>query len=263
MIGAGNGDDLPLERLAARASQLDLFDLDPAALRRARRTCPAGLRRHVRLHRLDVTRGAADRIAAAIALGRQPRASRAPHARLGAEPYDLLIGDLFYSQLLYPALLDAGVSHNRIRQALARYGPALTDSVVSRMHASAAPGARVIHLHDIAGWWDGRPQPVSLPEILDGRRLKDAFALIARCRGPVGTDPRDSARRLGAHVLETALWEWPFAPGTSYLVCATVTDGGDCGRPALTAAHAAWRAAGTSRTAITPASGCVEMPPSR
>lgn len=223
LIGAGNGDDLPLERLAARASQLDLFDLDPAALRRARRTCLPELQARVGLHRLDVTAGAADRISVAVRLGRQPRASRAPERPLGSAAYDVVIGDLLYSQLLYPALLDAGVSQTRIRQALARYGPALTDGVVSRMHASAAAGARVIHLHDIVGWWDGHPQPVSLPEILAQDTLEDAFALIARCRAPVGTDPHDSARRMGARVLERALWEWPFAPGASYLVCATVT----------------------------------------
>jgi hypothetical protein len=31
-----------------------------------------------------------------------------PLAAVGDAPYDLVIGDLFYSQLLYPAMLDAG-----------------------------------------------------------------------------------------------------------------------------------------------------------
>jgi hypothetical protein len=232
VVGAGNGDDLPLVRLAARASRLDLFDLDAAALRRARRSCPPELRQRVRLHRFDVTAGAADRITRAVRLARQPGRRDVPQTPLGQGDYDVVIGDLFYSQLLYPALLDAGLSRVRMRPVLARYGPPLTDAVVARMHASAAPGAPVIHLHDVAGWWEGHPQPVSLPEILAQSGLQDAVTLISRCRRPVGTDPRESAHRLGAQVVDTALWEWPFAPAVSYLVCATVTERCTPGQPA-------------------------------
>lgn len=224
VIGAGNGDDLPLTRLAARASRLDLFDLDLAALRRARRLIPAELRPHVRLHRCDVTAGAADRITRAVRLGRPLHAGNAPGGPLGAGGYDVVIGDLFYSQLLYPALLDAGVSRAARRRVLEVGGPALTDAVVARMHASAAPGARMIHLHDIVGWWEGHLQPVSLAQILSQDDLEAASTLIARCRQPLGVDPRQSAHRLGARVMDTALWEWPFAAGASYLVRATVTD---------------------------------------
>lgn len=223
VVGAGNGHDLPLERLASRAAQLDLLDLDPAALRRARRRCAPELRHRVRLHRCEVTAGVADRIAYAVRLGQRPRRANVPLTRLGAGGYDVVIGDLFYSQLLYPALLDAGVPHPRTRLALADYGPAVTDAVVARMHASARPGGRVVHLHDIVGWWDGHSQPVLLEEILAHERIEDAFALIRRCRRPVGGDPRESALRLGARVLDTALWEWPFGPRAGYLVCATVT----------------------------------------
>ncbi len=223
VLGAGNGDDLPLERLASRAAELDLFDLDPAALRRARRRCAPEVRQRVRLHRHEVTAGAADRIAHAVRFGQRPRQTRVSRAGLGQGGYDVVIGDLFYSQLLYPALLDAGVPHLKTQRALATYGPGLTESVVARMHASAANGGRVIHLHDSVGWWDGHPQPVSLEEILAQERPEDALALISRCRRPVGTDPRESAGRLGARVLDTALWEWPFARDARYLVCATVT----------------------------------------
>lgn len=224
VIGAGNGDDLPLTRLAARASRLDLLDLDLAALRRARRRCPAELRPRVRLDRCDVTAGAADRITRAVRVGRPPHAGNVPGSPLGGGDYDVVIGDLFYSQLLYPALLDAGVSRAARRRVLEVGGPALTDAVVARMHASAAPGARVIHLHDIAGWWEGHPQPVSLAAILSQDDLEAASVLIARCRQPLGVDPRQSAHRLGARVMDTALWEWPFAAGATYLVRATVTD---------------------------------------
>lgn len=226
VLGAGNGDDLPLGRLAARAGELHLFDLDPAALRRARRRCAPEARQRVRLRRCDVTAGAADRIARAVRLGRRPRRVSVPFTGLGDGGYHVVIGDLLYSQLLYPALMDAGVSQPRTRRALARYGPALTDAVVARMHASAGTGARIIHLHDVVGWWDGHPQPVSLEDVLAQEQLVDAFALISHCRRPVGTDPGESAIRLAARVLDTALWEWPFAPDARYLVCATVTERG-------------------------------------
>lgn len=224
IIGAGNGDDLPLARLAARASRLDLFDLDMAALRRGRHRCPPELRKRMRLRRCDVTAGAADRIARAVAVRRRPPAPKVSGPRLPEGAYDVVIGDVFYSQLLYPALVDASVPAATTRRVLARYGPSLTDAIVAGMHAAGAAGARVVHLHDIAGWWDGHPQPVSLREILSHDGRPDAFALISRCRQPEGADPRDSALRLGARVLDTALWEWAFAPGVSYLVCATVTD---------------------------------------
>lgn len=228
VIGAGNGHDLPLDRLAARAGQLDLLDLDFAALRRARRSCPPELRGRVRVRRCDVTGGVADRIAHAVRVGCRPRGGGTPSRCLSADGYDVVIGDLFYSQLLYPALLDAGVSSAKTRRALAQYGPALTDAVVERMNASVVPGGRVIHLHDVVGWWDGHRQPVALEEILAHERFEEACALISRCRQPVGSDPCASAERLGARVLETALWEWPFAPDTKYLVCATVTATEDC-----------------------------------
>jgi hypothetical protein len=79
----------------------------------------------------------------------------------------------------------------------------------------------------MVGWWDGHPQPVSLAEILAQERVEDAFGLVSSCRQPMGTDPRASALRLGARVIDTALWEWPFAPDARYLVCATVIERGE------------------------------------
>ncbi|MGI8578977.1 MAG: hypothetical protein ACR2K9_00260, partial [Solirubrobacteraceae bacterium] len=59
VLGAGNGDDLPLRRLTRRAGRVDLIDLDPVALRRARRPAlrPRG---DVQALVSDVTAGAAD-----------------------------------------------------------------------------------------------------------------------------------------------------------------------------------------------------------
>src|SRR3954447_26110736 len=44
VVGAGNGDDLPLTRITGRAAAVTLIDLDERALRRARRHLPRSLR---------------------------------------------------------------------------------------------------------------------------------------------------------------------------------------------------------------------------
>jgi hypothetical protein len=226
VIGAGNGHDLPLELLAEKAAQVDLFDLDLGALRRARRGCAPQSRGSIWIHRCDVTEGAADGIAQAVWLRRSPPVRKPTTRPLGKGGYDVVIGDLLYSQLLYPALLDTGVSLARTRRAVDDHGQDLTDAVVSRMHASAATDGRVIHLHDVVGWWDGQRQPASLGEILAQERLEDALRLISSCRQPLGADPALSTQRFGTRTIDTAIWEWPFAPDARYLVRATVTDGG-------------------------------------
>lgn len=175
-----------------------------------------------------MTDGAADRVAQAVWLRRPPPVRNATTTPLGKGGYDVVIGDLLYSQLLYPALLDAGVSAARTRHAIDNHAQDLTDAVVSRMHASTANGGRVVHLHDVVGWWDGQRQPASLGEILAQERLEDALTLISSCRQPVGADPTLSAKQRGTRTIDTAIWEWPFAPDARYLVRATVTDCGAC-----------------------------------
>src|SRR3954451_5303885 len=60
VAGAGNGHDLPLRRLAERAGQVDLIDLDARAARGARGRLPPELRGRVGVVRQDVTDGIAD-----------------------------------------------------------------------------------------------------------------------------------------------------------------------------------------------------------
>ena len=57
----------------------------------------------------DITHGVADRIAIAAAHAQVPPAATITEAPLRGAPYDLVIGDLLYSQLLYPALVDLDV----------------------------------------------------------------------------------------------------------------------------------------------------------
>ena len=109
ILGAGNGDTIPLAPIAERAREIALIDLDEPAIRAARRRQPRGRRRRITTIEHDITHGAADQIAAAAARGTVPDAPVVPEAPLPGAPYDLVIGDLFYSQLLYPALIDLNI----------------------------------------------------------------------------------------------------------------------------------------------------------
>jgi hypothetical protein len=218
VVGAGNCDDLPLSRLARRADRVDLVDIDPVATRRAVRRAPRRLR--AKLHALteDVTAGGADRIVRDALEGRNAHCHGPPPEPLGAGNYDLVIGDLLYSQLLYPALLDCAVPRDVRERVLRDLGPRLTEAVVRRFHASTA-GGLVVHLHDLAGWWHGIEQPLQPQRVLE---MPTAAALRVPLALPLGCDPRKSLRVIGARILQTRLWRWPFCPGVDYLVCATV-----------------------------------------
>lgn len=224
VLGAGNGDDLPLDRITDRARDVSLIDLDAPAARSARRRQLRRLRRHIDVIEHDVTRGAADRIAIATARGEVPAAPVIPESPLPGAPYDLVIGDLFYSQLLYPALIDLEVPIARTTAVLARYSPMVTRSVVARLHISA-PHGHVVHIHDPIAWWPGHPQPVSLSQILAIADLNpDAAArLAARGTGPRESDPRAALTAFAIPVQATAVWRWPFAKDVDYLACATLT----------------------------------------
>jgi hypothetical protein len=232
IVGAGNGDDLPLRRIARRADAVVLIDLDPGAARGAQRRLGRAARRKVAVIGHDVTGGAADRVALAALQGEEIDPGARPADLLPGAPYDLVIGDLFYSQLLYPALLDLGVEPDRRGAALARHAPSLTGAVVARLHASAP---RVVHLHDPLAWWDGHEQPVGLDEILAlavGDGPDAAFDLAARGNGPHESDPRSALRALGLRPIATTLWRWPFAADVDYLACATLAGTDPAGGPA-------------------------------
>jgi hypothetical protein len=240
IVGAGNCDTVPLPRLTARADEIVLIDIDPRTSEGARRRLGRRERRKVEVIGHDITGGAADAIALAAHRGEPRTAYRPPSSPdeagdgrgvmgtmaardpLPGGPYDLVIGDLFYSQLLYPALLDLGVDADRIDAAIAAHAPSLTAAVVARLHASAP---LVVHVHDPLGWWDGHEQPVSLEAILElaeGDGPEAALALAGRGNGPKESDPRAALAVLGLTPAATALWPWPFTEDVDYLACATL-----------------------------------------
>ena len=159
------------------------------------------------------------------ARGDLPAAREAPSTPIGTGGYDVVVGDLLYSQLLYPALRDTALPRERVGVVLARIDRPLVASVVRRLHASVAPGGVVVHVHDPLGWWDEHVQPVTLDEILAAAAtdVDAALALVARGHGPSACDPRAIALEAGIEPVETAFWRWPFQQGVDYLACATVT----------------------------------------
>jgi SAM-dependent methyltransferase len=225
VVGAGNGDDVPLRRLAERSAHVDLVDLDAKAARRARGRLPGDLRRRVGILREDVTAGIADELVTTAARGDLPAVGEAPQTPIGRGGYDVVVGDLLYSQLLYPALRDTALPRERVGVVLARIDRPLVASVVRRLHASVAPGGVVVHVHDPLGWWEDHVQPVKLEEILAAAAtdIDAALALVAKGHGPSACDPRAIALEAGIEPVETALWRWPFQRGVDYLACATVT----------------------------------------
>ncbi len=224
VVGAGNGHDVPLRRLAERAARVDLIDLDARAARGARGRLPAPLRGRVEVMREDVTGGVADELVRSAAAGDLPDAREAPALPLGAGDYDVVVGDLLYSQLLYPALRDTALPRERVGVVLARIDRPLVASVVRRLHLSAPRGV-VVHVHDPLGWWLEHRQPVTLDEILAAAEVDVAAAheLVARGHGPTACDPLAIAREAGFEPLATAFWRWPFQEGVDYLARATVT----------------------------------------
>jgi len=216
VIGAGNGHDLPLARLGRRAGRLDLIDLDAGALNA---TCRRLRRRGVRAHALeaDVTAGRAEAIVQHAVNGRPldsgPRVHGTP---IGNAPYDVVIVDAMLSQLLYPALSDAKLGRRATDAVLLSHGQKLTNTIIGRVTRSAP---LVIVLEDLLGWWAGHDQPMTLDEIL---AAPDPLALALKGRTPYGCDARLALRAAGAETVDRAFWRWPFAPGTDYLICASV-----------------------------------------
>jgi hypothetical protein len=221
VIGTGHGDDLPLRRLTGRAGQVTLFDVDAAALLAARRRCPRRHRVETVAH--DLTAGAADAAARLALEGSTSATLGLCTDPLPGAPYDVVVADLLYTQLLFPALQDARLGGGVVSAALTRYGQALTGAAVASLHASAPAGC-VVHVHDEVGWWPGREQPETLDALL-GAAARDPGGMNARLermRRPLGCDVAAELDRIGARTIERRWWRWPFAPGTDYLVSATV-----------------------------------------
>jgi len=224
IVGAGKGHTVPLRRIGERAGRLTLIDLDPTSARAARRRIALRQRRRVDVIEHDVTGGLADRIVGHARDGSRVDVPAGVALPLPGAPYDVVIGDLLYTQLVYPGLLDAGLPQHEIRATLTRTGQPLVDLVVARIHASIAPDGVAVHLHDPISWRDDRPQPVLLASILEAGSTDRALQLLhagtlvgsGDVRASVLNDPR-------VEIAGQARWRWPFSPEIDYLVWAIAT----------------------------------------
>ena len=219
VVGAGNGHDLPLRRLGRRAGRLDLIDVDSRALARTRRRLRlTGARAQAVTQ--DVTHGAADLVLRAALSRHHASHPFVRPAPIGRPPYDVVIADMLLSQLLYPALSDAGLTSRAVAATLRAHGQTLTNTTVAGL-AAAAPGGVLIVIEDLLGVWAGHDQPFPLADVL-GLDPDAALAMALHGRLARGCDGRRALEAAGATTLERAFWHWPFSLGTDYLVCATV-----------------------------------------
>ncbi|MCB0877865.1 MAG: hypothetical protein KDC46_02645 [Thermoleophilia bacterium] len=218
LVGAGSCDDVPLLRLVHRAGSIDLIDFDPDSVSRAVARVPRGRRRVIRFVETDVTGGSADVVLRAVRDGsRLPEALPLPYGKLGSGDYDVVVGDMLYTQLLHSGLLALGVHGRRQHELMRRYDPHLTNALVQRIQASLARGGHAVHVHDVACWTKGQDQPVSLDDALE-----DPDGTWRRLRRHDACDPHLVLERLGASISDTAWWRWPFEPRKQFLVRASV-----------------------------------------
>ena len=229
LVGAGSCDDVPLARLAARAGSIDLVDFDPSSTARAIERLEDAARWAVRVLEEDVTGGSADLVLRAVRDDAPlPDALPLPYGPLGADGYDLVIGDMLYTQLLHAGLIALEVFGERQLALMQRYDPHLTNALVQRIQASLAPGGHAVHVHDVACWASGHPQPVDFTSA-----LADPERAFPKLRRHDPCDPHLVLERLGADVRATRWWGWPFEPNKRFLVRATVARAGvGAGSPA-------------------------------
>jgi hypothetical protein len=220
VVGAGNGHDLPLRRLGRRAGRLDLVDMDARALQRTRRRLLlSGVRAGTIAE--DVTHGLADLVIRNVLARRPVRLPPATAQPIGQATYDVVIADQFLSQLLYPALSDSRISRREVGAAVQAHGQTLTNAAVAGLAASA-PGGLLICIEDVLRCGLDHHQPFTIDEVLAEEDPERALELVQRGKLPRGCDGRAALALTGAQVIDRMFWRWPFAPGTNYLVCATV-----------------------------------------
>jgi hypothetical protein len=222
IIGGGSCDDVPLVRIGDHAGTIDLVDFDSSSTDRALARVGAAARARVRVIEEDVTGGCADRILRAVRdEDPLPDSLPLPYGPLGEGDYDLVIGDMLYTQLLHAGLIALGVFGDRQHELMRRYDPHLTNSLVQRIQSSLTVGGHAIHVHDLACWSEGHSQPLELDEV-----LADPFWTWTRLQRHDNCDPHLALGRIGADVRESVWWEWPFEPHKRFLVRATLARAG-------------------------------------
>ena len=222
LVGGGSCDDVPLARILERAAHVDLIDFDTSSTERALGRVADADRARITVIEHDVTGGSADQVLRAVRDGLPlPESLPLPYDALGSGGYDLVVGDMLYTQLLHAGLIALEVFGERQHELMRRYDPPLVNALVQRIQASLATGGHAVHVHDLACWSTGHDQPMELDEVLE-----DPFWTWTKLRRHDDCDPHLVLGRIGADVVESAWWGWPFEPNKQFLVRATVARAG-------------------------------------
>jgi hypothetical protein len=222
LVGAGSCDDVPLARITERAARVVLVDFDDSSTGRATSRVPTRLADRLHVHVQDVTGGCADLVLRAVRDDAPlPDALPLPYDALAGGGFDLVVGDMLYTQLLHSGLISLGVFGDRQHELMRRYDPHFTNALVHRIQSSLAPHGHAVHLHDLACWADGHDQPLTIDEV-----LADPFWTWTRLKRHDACDPHLVLGRLGADVVDSTWWRWPFEPRKQFLVRATVARAG-------------------------------------
>lgn len=222
IVGGGSCDDVPLARILERASAVDLIDFDPTSTARAVERAGARARDQLTAIEHDVTGGSADMVLRAVRDDTPlPEALPLRYDPVGSGDYDVVIGDMLYTQLLHAGLIALQVFGERQHELMRRYDPHLTNALVQRIQGSVHPGGHAIHVHDVACWSTGHSQPLELEEALE-----DPFWSWPQLLRHDNCDPHLALGRLHANVIDSAWWEWPFEPNKRFLVRASVARAG-------------------------------------
>ncbi|MBC7645298.1 MAG: class I SAM-dependent methyltransferase [Thermoleophilia bacterium] len=222
IVGAGNGDDLPLRRIAARTRELVLADIDRAAAERAQQRLARRMRSRVTFQDEDMTAGGAQAIVTALTGGAAaPATLELPDGVIAGGGFDLVLGDMLYTQLLQPALIKLQLTASDRTKYMRRYDPQLTTSLVQRLQRSTSASGVAIHVHDLACWSATHTQPMPLDEA-----LLNADTNWARLMRHDACDPQLTLERLAVRTIDRAWWRWPFEPNKQFLVRACVAPGG-------------------------------------
>lgn len=218
LVGGGSCDDVPIARIVDRVAHVDLIDFDSSSTSRAIDRVRVDQRDRVTVIEHDVTGGCADLVLRAVRDDAPlPDALPIPYGALGTGNYDLVVGDMLYTQLLHAGLLALDVHGPRQHELMARYDPPLVNGLVQRIQASLAPHGHAVHVHDVACWASGHDQPLTLDEVLE-----DPFWTWSKLRRHDACDPHLVLGTLGADVVDSHWWGWPFEPNKRFLVRATV-----------------------------------------
>lgn len=222
IVGAGSCDDIPLVRIAERVEHIDLVDFDSSSTQRAVGRLDDAARARIRVLEEDVTGGCADTVLrAARGDSAMPNSLPLPITAIGTGDYDLVVGDMLYSQLLHPGLIALELTSGEQRAVMRRYDSPLTTALVRRLQASVHGLGHTLHIHDVACWSATHPQPVELAEVIeDPNSTWPQLARHDNC------DPHLALERIGAPVLATDWWEWPFEPKKRFVVRATLAGAG-------------------------------------